>query len=194
MPKVERRPKYKWIASDAITRTAVSGTSGDHGVLSGRGDNDHPQYLLLSTVFPSVRVYNSGDITIPNDDMTALTFDSEDWDTAGFHSTTTNTDRLTIPSGYDGTYWMLGNAQFEANAAGQRIYEIALNATTVIQHAQHPAPSAVDRVALAVPTLYQLDVDDYVQFRVYQNRGGTLDIRSVASWSPYFMMIRLGPK
>ena len=199
MPKLERYPKYQRVLAGTITQSSTSGGNMDHNSLSGRGsDSAHSQYLLLTTLFPSVRVYNSGAITIPNDDITALTFDSEDWDPLGFHSTTTNTDRLTIPAGLDGTYWMLGNAQFEANAAGQRIYEIALTtasvANRVIGHIQHTATSAVNRMALAVPTLYQFDADDYVQFRVYQNRGDTLDIRSVASWSPYFMMIRIGPK
>ena len=194
MPKTERKLKYQDVPAGSITRSSVRGGSMDHGALTGKGDPDHPQYLLLATLFPSCRVYNSGAITIANDSIQALTFDSEDWDTAGFHSTTTNTDRLTVPIGYSGTYWINADAQFEANAAGQRIYEIALNGTTVIGHVQHTATSAVNRMALPCPTLYQLDDEEYVQFRVYQNRGDTLDIRAVASWSPYFMMIRLGPK
>jgi len=198
MPKQERLLKFKDTPEGSIVRSAVQGGAFDHGALTGRGDNDHPQYLLLTTVFPSCRVYNSGAITIPNDDITALTFDSEDWDTAGFHSTTANTDRLTIPVGYDGTYLITGTAQFEANATGQRIYQIVVTTATVtdneVGHIQQTSTSAVNRLALNVLTLCQLDADDYVRFRVYQNSGGDLDIRAVASWSPYFMMIRLGPK
>jgi hypothetical protein len=196
MPKTERRLKYQEMPAGTIMRSAVRGGSMDHGAMTGLGDPDHPQYLLTATLFPSVRVFNSGAITIGNapSPLTPLTFDSEDWDTAGFHSTTTNTSRLTVPVGYSGTYLITGTAQFEANATGQRIYELLVNGTSKVGHIQNTDATAANRMASNVLTLYQLDDDDYVELTVYQNSGGNLDVRAVASWSPYFMMIRLGPK
>ena len=199
MPKQEHRLKYQDMPVGTITRSATSGGSSmDHGSLSGRGATDaHSQYLLLTTVFPSVRVSNSADQTIANNDAAVvLTFNTDLWDTAGFHSTTTNTSRLTVPPGYDGTYMIGGTAQFEAAAAGQRIYSICYNGdlNNPIMQVQHTNNTAANRMALPVITPYQLDADDYVEFRVYQNRGGVLDIRAINYWSPVFWMIRIGPK
>jgi hypothetical protein len=169
-----------------------------HNSLSGRGEDDcHSQYLLLTTVFPSVRVYNSADIEIANNSPQILTFDTENWDTQTFHSTTTNTDRLTVPIGYSGTYLIIGHAQFKKHATGQRIYEILHTdetATQVISHNQFTDNTAVNRMASVVSTVFQADDEDYFQFRVYQNSGGALDVRAIASYSPHFLMIRLGPK
>ena len=197
MPKADRDLKFQRTPESGIGRSSVRGGSMDHGAMTGRGDNDHPQYLLLSTLFPSVRVANSGDQTIPNNNAaTVLTFDTELWDTAGFHSTTTNTSRLTVPPGYDGTYIIGGVAQFEAHATGQRIYSICYNGdlNNPIHQVQHTNNTGANRMALPMITPYQLNVDDYVQFRIYQNRGGDLDIRAINYWSPIFWMIRIGPK
>src|SRR5262249_62351799 len=45
----------------------------------------------------SARVFNSADVTVPNmnpGEWTSLTFNSERWDTANLHETTTNSGRL----------------------------------------------------------------------------------------------------
>ena len=48
--------------------------------------------------------YKTTTQTISTDTLTAITFDSELFDTDGFHSTSSNTSRFTIPSGKDGKY------------------------------------------------------------------------------------------
>src|SRR4029453_15505779 len=49
----------------------------------------------------------------------AVAFDSETYDTDGFHSTSTNTTRLTVPAGLDGYYLVGGGAQWAPDAQGQ---------------------------------------------------------------------------
>ena len=46
----------------------------------------------------------------------ALTFDSEDYDVGGLHSTSSNTSRMTIPSGAAGSYLL--TTQFRVSALG----------------------------------------------------------------------------
>jgi hypothetical protein len=48
--------------------------------------------------------YKTTTQTISTDTFTAITFDSELFDTDGFHNTSSNTSRFTIPSGKDGKY------------------------------------------------------------------------------------------
>ena len=58
---------------------------------------------------PAVRVYNSTGQTIPGESVpTTLSFDSEQFDTAGMHSTSASTDTLTAPvSGiYEVSAWI----------------------------------------------------------------------------------------
>lgn len=46
-----------------------------------------------------------------------LTWDVEDWDTDGFHSTSANTEKITIPAGLDGIYRLDASALFGSMVA-----------------------------------------------------------------------------
>jgi hypothetical protein len=49
-----------------------------------------------------------------------VSFSTEDYDTDGFHSTTVNPERITIPAGMGGKYLATGVWRWAANATGQR--------------------------------------------------------------------------
>lgn len=53
-----------------------------------------------------VRATASGNQTISKDTDTSVTWDTEAYDTDGFHSTSSNTNRITIPAGMGGYYWV----------------------------------------------------------------------------------------
>lgn len=62
------------------------------------------------------RVYKSTDQTVANGNNDVITFGSEVYDTDGFHSTTVNNSRITIPTGFDGYYLVLAKAVSDADA------------------------------------------------------------------------------
>ena len=64
--------------------------------------------------------YNDGTQSIPDITDTAVTFNSEDWDNAGMHSTSVNTSRFTVPVGFAGRWSFDYGASFVANATGVR--------------------------------------------------------------------------
>lgn len=74
------------------------------------------------------RVYNSTTQSINNN---VFTFDSEEFDTDGFHSTSSNTSRLTIPSGLGGKYHIKGFF-YTGSATAQSVY-LKLNGSTSIR-------------------------------------------------------------
>lgn len=138
------------------------------------------------------RVNNSAAITLTTSTSTALTFDTERWDTDGFHDTTTNTSRLTVPAGLAGKYLIVGNASFAANATGSRELAIELNGTTYIADVLLPATSG-SGARFVVSTVYDLAVGDYVRLIAFQSSGGNLNVQATTSYSPEFSMIRIGP-
>lgn len=139
---------------------------------------------------PAARAYNSANIAISNATNTALTFDSERWDTDTIHSTSSNTGRLTATTA--GKYLIVGQVRWPANVTGLRQVWIKLNATTDIA-VKRKAQTENDLLGMDVTTLYDLDATDYVELYVYQNSGGSLNVEASSAWSPEFMMIRLGP-
>jgi len=133
------------------------------------------------------RVYNSGNISIPNSTWTALTFDSERFDTDDIHSVVANTGRLTCTSA--GVYAIFGTVKFADNDNGQRAIRIYLNGTTPIAQGQITAGVSTPD-SLTISTLYELSVTDYVELEAYQNSGGAVNIEAVLQRSPEFAMVK----
>lgn len=135
------------------------------------------------------RVYNSGAITLTTGVAAALTFDSERWDTAGLHSTVTNTSRLTAP--VFGLYVGTGHVRFAANAVGIREISVSVNGTTTIAIQDILALVGGAVTILSVPFEYELAAGDYVELVAYQNSGGNLNVEVAANYSPEFSMCRI---
>ncbi len=72
------------------------------------------------------RVYKSANQTIASGNNDVLTFNSEVYDTDAYHSTTTNTSRITIGTGLDGYYLVLARAVSDADATNHNVAELSL--------------------------------------------------------------------
>src|SRR5512139_267514 len=120
MTRGKRRSRRGWNMSlDLGTRLAVLEQKFDRLVKPER-----PAFNI------GCRVYNNAAINIANDTVTALTFNSERFDTNGIHSTALNTGRLTCQTA--GTYVITAHAAFAANATNRRQITIRLNGATII--------------------------------------------------------------
>lgn len=138
----------------------------------------------------SARVYNSADISIADATTTILTFNSELWDTDAIHSTAANTDLLTCKTA--GKYIMYGTVYFDTNATGYRfvgIYHQAISGYVVVNYAAN-AGAAVG-TALAVSTIYPMNVNEWVRLEVRQTSGGALNVRNLPNYSAHFGISRI---
>lgn len=129
------------------------------------------------------RVYNSADITLTTGVLTALTFDSERWDDAGFHSTSVNTNRLTIPQA--GRYLVGASIVFASNATGIREVYLFLNNTTRIADELRPAVSG-SSTRIVINTVYAFAVGDYLECYAYQDSGGNLNVTAAGNYTPEY--------
>lgn len=141
--------------------------------------------------FKGARVRHSVAQSIPNATITALAFDSERYDTDGFHDPATNNSRLTIPAGEGGTYFLAGAVGFVSNATGERQFRFLLNGTTLLTVLEIQA-SSVGPVYFPLATEYELAAGDYVELVVYQNSGGALNVPANANYTPEFMISKRG--
>lgn len=158
---------------DAGTETVLAGGGGGGGYTQG------------------ARAYNSADISISNNSLTPLTFNSERYDTDTIHSTGSDTGRLTCKTA--GKYLIVGQIEFAANTSGRRILEIRLNGTTNLAEIEHhPSQTGSAPTGMNILTIYDLSVNDYVELLVYQSSGGSLNVNAVANYSPEFMMSKIG--
>ena len=147
-------------------------------------------FAVYPEVTPSARVYNNANISINHNTATALTFNSERWDTDSIHSTVTNTGRLTATTA--GIYHIHGHVAFASNSSGSRQVSIRFGASTVL--AVHKIPASAGVNLLSISTVYYLAENDYVELLVYQDSGGSLNVIADAALSPEFGMTYLGKK
>jgi len=125
--------------------------------------------------FAGCSLYMSNDQTINNATYTAITFNSENFDTDAFHSTSSNTSRITIPAGKGGYYLISGNVSFNGNATGERIGALYKNGSLVADMVSTAASTAISK---AFPLSFTINaaVADYLELFAWQNSGGTLGI------------------
>jgi hypothetical protein len=109
-----------------------------------------------------------------------LTFDTEEFDSDAYHSTSSNTSRITIPSGKGGKYLFVLNVNFEGNATGQRLLMLYKNgavhkySTSIGSEAGYSFRVTTSVIASAVAT-------DYFEFAVYQDSGVSLNVNGGAT-------------
>lgn len=167
------------------TASSLTGLSNAEGINNTFARSDHTHAIDL----PRVRAYASGaQSTTSGTDISPILYDSEDFDVGGFHSTVSNTGRLTVPSGYGGVYYIHADINWASNATGVRFILLYLNGTggTLIGGASQPATSGfATRQTYSV--LYPLAATDYVILIGRQNSGGSLNISATS-----FSMFRIG--
>lgn len=135
------------------------------------------------------RVYNSGNLSINDNTLTALTFNSERYDTDTIHDTGSNTGRLTCTT--TGVYVIGGHVEWGAGSTGFRLVAIKLNNTTFIAVESHQAQSAGTNYNY-ISTVYSLTATNYVELWVQHTQGAPLNVTASGNFSPEFWMQRIG--
>lgn len=149
----------------------------------GTGDSPTLTALTLSAV-PSAHVFNSAVQSIPDTTATLVTFDSETWDTGATHSTVSNTDRITVPTGGGGTWLVTGQVVFAASALGRRVAQIRKNDTAICAGKQL-AGDATFTSLVSASCIVQLAATDYLNMTAQQVSTGALN--TVAGTSNTFL-------
>lgn len=173
---------YAPLSSGLLVPTGYLGTGAASASTFLRGDG-----TWSAAVFSGARVYNSSNVSLSTATETALTFDSERYDTAAYHSTVTNTERLTVPvTGY----YHIGAIARITNSPGDPSYILLqINGTTTI---------ALDLIANnsnipmgVVSCDYQLTAGDYVKVFVYVQSSSKNAVNN-GNYSPEFWCHLIG--
>jgi hypothetical protein len=162
-------------AADTVSRLAVGANGTVLTADSAEATGMKWAAAAGGATFSGVSAYKSTNQSVSNATNTALTFDSESFDTDAFHSTSTNTSRITIPAGKAGYYNLIANVVFGTNSTGIRQINFAKNGSAAIYTAQISASSASETI-VSVSYLIKLLAADYVEAFVYQTSGGALNI------------------
>lgn len=136
--------------------------------------------------FIGCRVYGSANQSIPNATVTALSFNTERYDTDVMHDNSTNPTRMTCKTA--GTYSIKATLSFATNATGWRAVYVRINGTNYVAASRSLSVGGVDALLITIATDYVLAVNDYVEIMVEQNSSGALNVVTVGNSSYEAMM------
>lgn len=150
--------------------------------------------MMFGPSRPSVNVYQGAATSVANGIFSAtnILFNTERWDTDGFHSTTTNTDRLTVPTGLDGFYYISGFIRFAANSTGKRIALLYLSGslTGLFSANVSDASNTGGESGVGVSFIQWLNAGDYAYMVGTQDSGVALN--TSGNSRTWFQMTWLG--
>jgi hypothetical protein len=178
----------KTLTSPALTTPTISTatTNGDllygtgSGALTRLGIGSTDQVLKVSggvptwatpasgSTFSGASIYRSTDLTLSASSSTTFTWDSESFDTDGYHSTSTNTDRFTIPTGKSGKFLLICNAFVGTQSSSLEGYYMK-NGTDIRRFDLTTSPTKT----MVAHTVLDLVATDYVIFRIYNSSGSS---------------------
>lgn len=128
---------------------------------------------------------------IPNDTQTKVTFDSVDSDAWNCWDVGPNPTRLTAP--ISGRYIAMGNIAFAPAASGHRAVNILKNNTDELVRSDFPTVgNSVDTHSTVTSTPISLTKGDYIELRVWQNSGSSLNLQVGSNHEPKLGLIYLG--
>lgn len=177
------------LADDSVTAAKIG--AGQVGTTE-LADDAVTFAKFAAAAFPAALVHNSGVQATASGSFTAITFDTEVFDVHGFHDAGANTERLTVPAGYGGTYLVGAHVSTAANGTGIREAYIYRNAAQVGEGTRITSPSGTERASMMVVTLLALAAGDYVDVRVGQTSGGSLNTYRINNLTPKLWAVRIG--
>lgn len=128
-----------------------------------------------------VKAIRSTNQSLNNSSSTTIDFTAADeFDTDGFHDPSSNSTRITIPSGLDGVYLVLGHIQYAQNSTGVRINRILVNGSATNYRTTAAAFSTSTTAFVQVYAILELAATNYVEMDGFQTSGGALNVSTAS--------------
>jgi hypothetical protein len=165
--------------ADTFSRLAVASTAG-YLLSVDSGETTGLKWAAPAAAgFVGCSLYQSANISVGNDASPILTWDTERFDTDGFHSTVSNTSRITIPTGKGGKYLVIMLGAYAANSTGYRLFAIYKNGgsgqANQIVLAQIANLSSTIGPFFGGTAIMNLVATDYIEISTNQTSSGNLN-------------------
>lgn len=184
----------KTIVKEAGSSLALTDITSVNQTLLLQYDLTLDQFILLNPsvgAFRGCLVYNSVSQSIPDSSATAVTFDTESFDTDTIHDTVSNTSRLTVPTGVTKVR-LTAQVFWATNATGTRRASIYKGG--VATYVGNPidlvnAGTSTSTIQQVVSPPLTVVAGNYFELYVTQTSGGALNINATTDGCWFSMEI-----
>lgn len=137
------------------------------------------------------KVVLTSNYTLANNTETALAFTTELFDTDGFHDNSTNTSRITIPTGKAGYYLLTANMSIGAVTSGQCDIRLRKNGSQI---GYYPMGQNATNASSTASDIFYLSAGDYVELVGFQDSGSSKTVYggTGSGQNTYFAAILIG--
>lgn len=173
-----------WVAGQTVTAAALNTDLRDDLLniderLDLQGITSESALNKVKSALCGVRLVDSGTQTISNSVATALTWDTESYDSDGFHDAG-QPARITIPAGFGGYYDVSVSVRWDSDVNGYRSLWLEDDTGAYLGRDITAAVNGTfTQQTLTCPVL--LAAGDWIIARVEQDSGGALDLSKVAT-------------
>ena len=164
--------EYRSSTANTNTRLGIGSTGNVLTVAGGVPTWAAP--APSGVTFSGCSVTASADQTIANGTYTTLTFNQETYDTDGFHSTSSNTGRFTVPAGKAGYYSIYAQVVFSKTVAINNGDLRIMKNGSVLQYSGEVGGTTSAIPMINFTLIANLAVADYLEIQVSQESGGNL--------------------
>ncbi len=156
-----------------MTRSADS----SKWVITNVFKSQNPKYETQQPADIGCRIYNNTTISIPNNTLTVLTFNTTKYDTDNMHNNSFRTSRITLNRA--GKYQFGTTQDWTASATGVRLLRVKINGGTQISYNSTNALSTVGQdTQQQLVDEYIFAAGDYIEVYALQDSGGALNLNA----------------
>lgn len=146
---------------------------------------------VSSPAFVGCAVTKSADQSIATATTTNITWDTEQYDTDGFHDNSTNNSRFTIPAGLGGKYLVVVHIRWNQGGSDPFILYLDKNGTNTISWVQNAQGEAVG-MSQQMIRMVDLVAGDYIQVQARQTAGFSIPAKGAQVYESSMSITRLG--
>ena len=133
--------------------------------------------------------YRTTSLTVSYNTWTVVDLDDELNDSDGFHSTSTNTSRITIPTGKGGRYLINSQLLWDQKTSGSQQMRVRKNATSTLMGV---IEGNTGYITTNMSQIASLSAGDYIQLEAYSDSSGGNTVVPYETQTLFLQVLYLG--